>query len=109
MNLNLAVYFSAGVAGVPLVFVVIGLVWWLGETFQLTGAAKYTASLVTGWVCGALYMVSISAPPGFDGGWWAVFVYWFSTVMYGLGLGLLASLLWDTAKDLLNKVVNKHG
>ncbi|MFN2196239.1 MAG: hypothetical protein ACK2UW_08970 [Anaerolineales bacterium] len=103
--MNIQAYFSAAAAGIPIVFPVIGLVWWYGKALKLKGSKQYASSLATGTVIGGLYMVTTTRPPAGD--WWQVLGYWFGVGMYGLGLGLLASGLYDTGKDLFTRVVSQ--
>lgn len=105
MTINLAVYFSAAAAGVPLVFVVFGLVWWAGRAFQLQGVTKYLTSLLAGLLLGGLYMLSATRPPAGD--WWLIFGYWFGVGVYGLGLGVLTSVLHDAGQDWFARSVRK--
>ncbi len=105
MEINLAVYFSAAAAGVPLVFVVFGLVWWTGRAFRLAGRAKYITSLLVGLALGGLYMLSATRPPGGD--WWLVFGYWFGVGMYGLGLGVLTAVLYDAGQDWFARAIQR--
>lgn len=102
--MQIDVFFSAAVSGVPLTFVVFGLVWWYSQAFKLQGRTQTISSLLTGVVLGAGYMVMIAAPPT-GTGWWPVYAYWFSVVIYGLGLGVLASGVYEASKDLLLKVI----
>ena len=83
---------SAVVAGVPLILVVIGLVAYL-KKLGVTGNALTIAALIVGLLLGAAYQFSVKAPTDFAG--------WFALVVYGLGLGLVASGIYDTAKGLL--------
>jgi hypothetical protein len=77
------------VAGIPLLAIVIGLVQFV-KGFGLNGNAVQVASLVIGLVLGIGYQVSLAPPADFAG--------WFATVIFGLGLGLVASGLYDANK-----------
>ena len=88
------------VNGIPLVLVLLGLVYAAGEKFKIQGKWQFVLSLVLGLIFGVGYQVSVAGPVvGFAG--------WFGYVVYGLFLGLLASWLYDTAKDLLSKILEK--
>lgn len=81
---------QALVGGIPLLLVVWGLVAFL-KSLGMQGNALTGASLVTGLVLGMAYQFSTSGIPStFDG--------WFGVVVYGLGLGIVASGLYDVVK-----------
>lgn len=104
MEFDLQAYSQAAVQGIPLLFVVFGLVWWYGKAFSWKGRTQFISSLITGAIIGLLYMVAILRPP-IDPDWWPVFVYWFSAVFYGIGLGIFASLFYESGKEILVKVL----
>lgn len=74
------------VAGIPLLVVVIGLVQFI-KGFGLSGNVVKGLSLAIGLVLGGGYQYSLAAPVDFAG--------WFALVVFGLGLGLVASGLYD--------------
>ena len=78
------------VAGVPLVLVVLGLVEWV-KSLGLTGNAVKVVSLAIGLVLGIGYQLSLAVPVGFGS--------WFTVTVFGLGLGLVASGIYDAAKN----------
>ena len=80
------------VAGVPLVLVVLGLVEWV-KSLGLTGNAVKVVSLAIGLVLGIGYQLSLAVPVGFGG--------WFTVTVFGLGLGLVASGIYDAAKNVV--------
>ena len=84
-------YSSAMVSGVPLVLVVLGLVEWI-KSFNITGNWLRIASLATGLVFGGGYMLMQGFPADFSG--------WFQVIVYGLGLGLVSSGVYDAAKSI---------
>ena len=94
------VYYGAMVRGVPLLFVVVGLVEW-AKSLGAQGNALRLSSMAVGIVLGLGFMVTQTEPP--VDGWYPAYVYWFGNVVYGLGLGLVASGLYDTVKRLLTK------
>lgn len=85
-------FFSVGVAGVPLIFVVIGLVAWLKD-YGLVGNQLRLAALLIGLFLGAGYQVSQGMPTSFAG--------WFAVLVYGIALGLVASKVYDTNRPKL--------
>ena len=86
--------FDAIVAGLPLVLVVLGLVEWV-KRLGLQGRAVVIVSMAIGLALGLAYQVSIALPIDFAG--------WFGAAVYGIGLGLVASGIYDVGKSILNK------
>jgi len=86
--------FDAIVAGLPLVLVVLGLVEWV-KRLGLAGKAVVIVSMAIGLALGLAYQVSIAVPIDFAG--------WFGAAVYGIGLGLVASGIYDVGKSILNK------
>lgn len=84
------IFTSITVAGIPLVLIVLGLVEWV-KGFGVEGQSLRGVSLVIGLALGIGYQLSIAVPADFTG--------WFSAVVFGLGLGLVASGLFDAAKS----------
>jgi hypothetical protein len=74
------------VAGVPLIFVVLGLVEWV-KSFGVKGNAVKVVSMAIGLGLGVGYQLSIAVPVGFAG--------WFGVFVFGLALGLVASGIYD--------------
>lgn len=74
------------VAGIPLLFVVIGLVQFV-KGFGLEGNIVKLVSLAIGVILGVAYQYTVAVPIDFVG--------WFQTVVFGLGLGLVASGIYD--------------
>ena len=104
MNLGqVGEYFGVMVAGVPLLFVVMGLVQWI-KSLGVEGNASRYASMVIGVVFGVGYMVFKAPPPA--GETWPIYAYWFANVVYGIGLGVVASGLYDTVKNLLKPIAD---
>lgn len=81
---------NALVAGVPLVLVVIGLVEW-SKRLGVSGKPLMVLSMLIGVVLGVLYQFSQQPLEGFSA--------WFGAVVYGLGLGLVASGIYDAARS----------
>lgn len=78
------------IAGVPLVLVVLGLVEWV-KSLGLQGVAVKFVSMAIGLILGIGYQLSLAVPVGFSG--------WFSVSVFGLGLGLVASGIYDALKN----------
>jgi len=85
---------DAVVNGVPLLVIIIGLVEF-AKKFGLTGEACTALSLALGLVLGMLYQLQSGIPAGLAG--------WFGVVMYGLGMGLVASGLYKAVLSPLKK------
>ena len=84
------------VNGIPLLALIIGLVQFAKE-MGLGGKALRALSAGIGLALGVAYQVSLGPPTDFTG--------WFGVVLYGLGLGVVASGLIDAARDLARRVV----
>lgn len=96
--MDLTSFAKVMVAGVPLLFVVVGLVEWL-KKLGIEGKTLTAASMGIGLLLGGGYMISQGFPSGFAA--------WFAVVVYGLAMGLVASGLYDTAKNILEKIISK--
>lgn len=83
---------DAIVNGIPLVVLIIGLVQFLKE-LGVSGPWLRVASAAIGLVLGVLYQLSLFMPADLGG--------WLGVVVYGLGLGLTASGLVDTARRIV--------
>jgi len=77
------------VAGIPLIAVIWGLVAF-AKKMGVKGKALTATSLVLGLSLGLAYQVSLKLPSDFSG--------WFAAAIFGLGLGLVASGLYDVVK-----------
>ena len=82
--------FDQVVNGIPLIFVVMGLVE-LVKAFGVQGKALTAVSFGIGLALGLLYQVSLGVPAGFSG--------WFGAAVFGLALGLVASKVYDAIKS----------
>lgn len=83
------------VNGIPLVVLIVGIVAFI-KSMGVGGKALQATAAGIGLLFGIGYQVSIGVPATFAG--------WFGAVAYGLGLGVVASGLVDTARDLLARV-----
>jgi hypothetical protein len=80
------------VNGIPLVALVIALVEWI-KRFGVEGKALNAVSMAVGAVVGIAYWYAQSPLISFAD--------WFSAVVYGLALGLVASGVYDAARSAL--------
>ena len=85
---------DAIINGIPLVLLIAGLVAF-AKTMGLQGKALTILSIGLGFAFGAAYQISEGGVPAdFDG--------WFWLIVYGLGLGVGTSGMYDLVKrDLL--------
>ena len=82
--------FDQVVNGVPLIFVVMGLVE-LIKAFGVQGKALIASSFGIGLVVGLLYQLSLGTPADYAG--------WFGAAVFGLALGLVACKVYDAMKS----------
>lgn len=95
---QLADYFGAMVKGIPLLFVVVGVVEYIKKA-GVTGNKLLFASMAVGLLFGGGFVITQERPP--LGDWWTTYIYWFGVLVYGVGMGLVASGLFDAVKGLL--------
>lgn len=104
MNIDISAFTDASIAGVSIVFVVVGLTQWIkgfiAEESRYRTTAVRGASMLIGLVFGWGYMVSANGTP-------ATFAQYFGNTVYGIGLGLVASGLYDSGKSLVESVFAK--
>ena len=81
--------------GIPLVIVIFGIVEFMKE-MGLRGKGLTIASLLLGLFFGLAYRMTYGIPVTFAG--------WFSSVVFGLALGLVASGLYDFANSRLPRM-----
>jgi len=89
------IFTNAVVAGIPLVLVVLGVVQFI-KGFGLEGNVVKAISLFVGLVLGIGYQLSLVVPVDFAG--------WFSTVIFGLTLGLVASGVYEVVNQPVKTV-----
>ena len=104
-------YLNAAVQGVPLLFLVWGLVEWLkrfktGDAPALSGNALLVASLLIGAIIGCGYVL-YKTPPDVTLAGWALYSYCFGAVGYGMVLGILASLFHNTIEAVVRRTIGK--
>ena len=90
-------FITAGVNGVPLLFVVIGIVTVMRKA-GMAGRELLFGSLLWGTMIGTMYQLAAFDVPSTLGGWFAV-------VFYGLAIGILAALFYDTLKGALDRAL----
>ena len=81
------------VLGVPLIFVVMGLVE-LSKAFGASGKLLVGLSMGIGLVIGVLYQISLGMPADFAG--------WFGAAIYGIALGITASGVYNAVRNAAN-------
>jgi hypothetical protein len=81
---------EALLGGVPLMFIVLGLVEW-SKRLGLAGKWLLILSMLIGLVFGVLYQISLAMPNSF--------ATWFVAVGYGLGVGIVASGVYDAIRS----------
>ena len=95
--MEIAAFTNAIVAGVPLLFVVIGLVQF-AKKLGLAGNALIWASMAIGLLLGAGFQIATVGLP-------STFAGWFAVAIYGLGLGIVASGVYDAATTAIRAAV----
>ena len=88
--MSIDIFQKIEVAGIPLLFIVLGLVQYV-KSLGLKGNAIRVASMVIGLLLGVGYQYSLINTLAMD------FQNWFSVIVFGLGLGLVASGVYDVA------------
>jgi hypothetical protein len=81
------------------VLVVLGLVTFLSK-LGVKGIYQLISSMLLGIVFGAGFMIAVLGLPN-------TFAGWFSLLIYGLMLGLVASVIYETGKELMTKIVTR--
>ena len=110
--MNVDLFLDAAVNGVPLLFAVWGLVQ-LFKLFKTSegeplfnGNTLLLISFFWGLALGCGYMLFVNPPPA-GGEAWGLYAYWFGVVVYGVSLGVLASVFWDALKLIVEKAIAK--
>jgi hypothetical protein len=102
----IALIAGASVQGVPLIFVVLGLVQY-AKKVGIKGNALLYVSMIVGVALGIAYqgyvLASAAGPgPATAGAWYAAV---FAMVIYGLLLGIVASGVYDVADGIVTTAV----
>lgn len=88
--------------------VIIALVSWIKNTFTLTGKAVNIVSMSLGLVFGAAYQLVLvtkgAIMPVEWNGWLTLII---NVVVAGIGMGLTASGLYNTDKEIMTKAIVK--
>jgi Flp pilus assembly pilin Flp len=97
---DFTVFFEAsGKSGPLVVLIVLGLVTYLGK-LGVKGRWQLISGMLIGLIFGGAFTIAaLGLPSTFSG--------WFSTVMYGLMLGLVASGIYETGKEVVTKVATR--
>ena len=90
---------GAMVNGLPLLTVVLGLVAWV-KGWGVEGNALRASSMIIGLLLGVGYMFGDLGLPATFGGW-------FGFIVYGLGLGLTASGIYDAGAGIVAKAMGE--
>lgn len=105
--MDLQGFARATVAGVPLVLVIIGLVYWFKSFTRADGSKLFGGnvllliSMAIGLILGSGYMITQTRPPAGD--WWPILGYWFAVIIYGLMMGIIASGLYEVARGFVER------
>ncbi len=84
------------VGGIPLLVIIFGLVEFV-KSFGAAGKTLTAISALLGLLFGIAYQISLSGfPAGFAG--------WFTVIVFGLALGLVASGFYDFANSRFPKI-----
>lgn len=108
--LDFVTFLRTAVAGIPLLFPVMGLVEFIKlfkdkDGFQLvSGNSLLLSSLLIGLVFGTGYMITVTRPPATPD-WYIAYVYWFGVAIYGLAIGLVASGLYNVIKNKVEELL----
>lgn len=106
--MDFASFAKVAVQGVPLLFVVMGVVEYCKKFKNKDGTPKFNGNVILlismGWglLIGSGYMITQTRPPAED--WWIIFIYWFGVAIYGIAMGLIASGLFDVIKNIVEKI-----
>lgn len=98
-SFDLSTFISASTSGVPILFVVLALVF-AGKRLGVAGRGLTALALVLGLGLGVGYQLAVVGVP-------AEFAGWFAVGVFGLGLGGLASLTYDLAKNVVENSIAK--
>lgn len=97
---DLSVYLSAVVSGIPIFFIVIGLVE-VVKSLGVAGKALRGVAVALGLLFGVGYEIATLGLP-------VLFADYFAYAVYGLGLGILSFWTYDLGKGLIDKAVAKY-
>jgi len=81
------------------VLVVLGLVTFLGK-LGVKGIYQLISSMLLGILFGAGFTIAVLGMP-------KTFAGWFSLLIYGLMLGLVASGIYETVKEITTKILTR--
>lgn len=90
---DLSAFFgSFQIAGIPLVFIVVGVVQLLKDSKYNPLATRWL-SVVIGFLTGFGYWLSVNPFP-------STIASWFTVIIFGVALGILASRIYDAGVDM---------
>jgi hypothetical protein len=104
ISTDLAGIAQDAVSGIPLIFVVLGLVA-LFKKAGVKGNKLLLISMAIGILFGSGYMICQRRPP--SGDWYILFVYFFGVLVYGILEGLIASGIYDIGKGFFTQISDK--
>jgi hypothetical protein len=81
------------------VLIVLGLVTFLGK-LGVSGKWQLISGMLIGLVFGGAFMTAALGLP-------STFAGWFSTICYGLMMGLVASGVYETGKEVVTKIATR--
>lgn len=93
-------FFSAVAENAPIVvLVVLGLVTFIGK-LGVKGIWQMISGMLIGLIFGGAFMIAaLGLPHDFPG--------WFSVIIYGLAMGLVASGIYETGKEITTKIATR--
>lgn len=80
------------VNGFSLMFIVMGIVQWLKDAFDIQGKGVKVLSMSVGLILSVGYQLTLGIPDGYAA--------WFGVVIFGIGSGLSASGVYDAARQI---------
>lgn len=92
-------YLKATAETAPTVLAIVLALVRLWGKLGATGKVQLLSSLATGLVIGTGFQIAVLGVP-------KTYAEWFMAVVYGLGVGALASGVYEVGKELLVKVVS---
>lgn len=82
-------------SGAPIIFVVMGCVQWVKVTFNTKEPWTNIVSMLIGLAFGGGYLYGVNKPHDY--------MTWFAVVVYGVGLGLIASGVFKVGVQMAKK------
>jgi len=98
MNFDVVGFLMAGAENAPIVVLVVIALTYLAGKFGLAGKAQLALAFCVGVLFGGGLQVAGQGMPG-------TFGEWFWMIVYAIVLSMIPSLLYDQAKELLEKAI----